>query len=59
MSISCAGGWCQLRETCAHYWQPDDQPVDRRLCEPGQHDAYQRVIFTKAGPTTQPEEVPA
>lgn len=58
MTTSCLGGWCAKRDTCKHYIDTTGQPIER-LCEPGQHDAYQRVIVIKAAPTTQPEEVPA
>lgn len=59
MSTSCMGGWnCAQRDTCRYHLNTTGIPIER-LCEPGQHDAYQRVIFTKAAPTTQPEEVPA
>ncbi len=50
------GGWgCQIRISCRYYCNTAGTPVER-LCEPGQHDAYQRVIVIKAAPTTQPEE---
>ena len=47
MSIpQCQGGWgCSKREKCAHYHAPEipgRAPTDR-LCEPGQHDAFQPI----------------
>lgn len=42
MSRPCMGGWCHLRDRCAHYEQPDsaEHPAER-LCDPGQ----ERIMF--------------
>lgn len=32
----CLGGWCSVREKCAHYWAPQQPgvPPSERLCVP-------------------------
>ena len=34
----CAGGWCTVRDKCAHYWAPEQRhvPPAERLCMPQQ-----------------------
>ena len=32
----CMGGWCTVRDKCAHYWAPQQRnvPPSERLCVP-------------------------
>lgn len=40
--ISCMGGWCDRRGSCAYYWRSAPITLER-LCEPGNTDAYDRI----------------
>jgi len=44
--MSCMGGWCRNRDKCKHY-EPKGVAIER-LCETGDDDAYEPLIFTRA-----------
>ena len=44
--MSCMGGWCRNRDKCKHY-EPKGVAIER-LCETGDDDAYEPLIFSRA-----------
>lgn len=57
---ACLGGWCETRETCAHYhasYPARETPIDR-LCGPTKTPMYWPIFRVTAG-TFKPFEVAA
>lgn len=40
--VSCMGGWCRVRESCAHYHARSESPAER-LCGPGKDEPVRMV----------------
>jgi hypothetical protein len=58
-AVSCMGGWCAKRGSCALHLVPKRIIVER-LCEPGESDSFERVIVRRpAGTWEQPQFQPA
>lgn len=52
--LSCMGGWCMQRNSCAYYWAVAPIIVER-LCEPGQTDVYARVATSMPRQSADPD----
>jgi hypothetical protein len=52
--LSCMGGWCMQRNSCAYYWAVAPIIVER-LCESGQTDVYARVATSVPRQSADPD----
>ena len=44
--LQCMGGWCDRRETCAHFnAPPNGRPPVERLCAPGKDEPYPFIVI--------------
>ncbi len=49
--MSCMGGWCHLRDKCKNHAPNPHQPTFERLCEKGDFDAFEPLVFTRPAGT--------